>query len=192
MDPEAIIRGELSPSETLLWSGRPRQGIVFRAYDLLVIPFSLLWLAFCVLGLYNTITESPQPAAVAMGAVVLSIFILGGLYVAFGRFFVERWQRKRTVYGITSERVIMVSHSFQTKVKSISLDTLVDLTLTESANGAGTITFGPLAPMAGWYAQAGWSSFGWQYVPLFELAENTRQVYEIVRDARRAATKRVS
>jgi len=191
VDPEAIIRGQLSPSEMLLWSGRPRQGIVFRAYDWFLIPSYLLWLAFFAIAFLNVITETPQPVAAAMGAVFVSGFFLAGLLFGFGRFFVDRWLRARTVYGITSERVMIVSHWFQKKVKTICLDTLVDLTLTESAN-AGTITFGPLAPMSGWYAQAGWSSFGWQYVPLFELGEHTRQVYEIVRDARRAATKRVS
>ncbi len=198
MDAETIIRKELSPSETLLWAGRPRQGIAFRAYDIGLIPFSLLWLAFCVFGFFNVITETPQPGAAVMGAVIMTIMFLVGLFFGFGRFFVDNWLRARTVYGITSERVLIVSHCFRRKVRSLCLDTLHDLTLTEFANGSGTIIFGPVAPKSGWYAQAGWytqpgwSRWGWEFVPLFELAENARQVYETVRDARRAAIKQVN
>jgi hypothetical protein len=188
---EAIIRRELSPSEALLWAGRPRLGIVFRAYDLLLVPFTLLWLAMVVGGEINVLMESPPGAAVA-GTVFLSVFFLVGLFFGFGRFFVDRWLRERTVYGVSSERVLIVSHWFRRKVKSLCLDTLIDLTLTESANGSGTITFGPLAPMSGWYVRPGWTGWGWAYIPLFELAEGARQVYETVRDARRAAIKRMN
>ena len=37
------LRPELGPGERLLWSGRPRQGVVFRAIDLFLIPFILIW-----------------------------------------------------------------------------------------------------------------------------------------------------
>jgi drug/metabolite transporter superfamily protein YnfA len=189
---EAIIRRELSPSEALLWAGRPRLGIVFRAYDFLFIPLSLLWLAFVVFWQISILTENPLPEGVVMGTVFFIIFFLAGLYFAFGRFLVDRWLRSKTVYGVTSERVLIVSEWFDRKVTSLCLDSLADLTLSESANGSGTVTFVTTPFNYWWYSQSGWPGSSWVSIPMFELASDVRQVYETVRDARRAAIKLVN
>lgn len=49
--PEAISR-QLSPGEQVLWQGRPRQGILFRAGEWYTIPFSLVWCGILVSGLH--------------------------------------------------------------------------------------------------------------------------------------------
>jgi hypothetical protein len=46
--PQLQITRELDDDERLLWYGIPGQGIIFRASDLLLIPFSLLWAGFAV------------------------------------------------------------------------------------------------------------------------------------------------
>jgi hypothetical protein len=45
---EDVIRGELGPGEQLLWAGRPRQGLVLRAIDLLLVRFSPLSYSFAI------------------------------------------------------------------------------------------------------------------------------------------------
>jgi hypothetical protein len=186
VDAQAVIRSQLSPSEQMLWAGRPRQGIVFHTSDLFFIPFMVLWLALCVFGVFNVIAESPDPAGAAVGVIMLTIFFLFGVGFGFGRFFIDRWIRARTVYGISSERILIVIQAFRRTVKSLCLDTLTDVTLTQSANGSGIITFGPVPPWY-WSTQAGWSNWGWGALPMFELADNPREVYETVRNARRIA-----
>jgi hypothetical protein len=117
-------------------------------------------------------------------------FVLVGLYIIFGRFWVDARQRAATVYAVTSERVVIISGVFARRVKSLGIDTITDVSLTERGDGAGTITFGPVPPFDWWYGGAGWPGFGHQAVPSFELAGEARQVYEIVRGAQRAAKGR--
>ncbi len=45
---ESLLRGELDSNERLLWSGRPKQGIIFCGSDVFMIPFSLLWGGFAI------------------------------------------------------------------------------------------------------------------------------------------------
>jgi hypothetical protein len=187
LDPEAIIRGELGPSETLLWSGRPRLGVVFRPMDAYYIPFSAVMIAFSVYWCFGVVAQGDP-----IGLVVGVPLALLGLYAGLGRFFVDRWLRSRMAYGISSERALIVSDWFSHRVRSHCLETLTDLSLTERATGAGRITFGQGQELAVRHAQSYWLSSGLGTIPMFDLAENARQVYETVRDARRAATKRVS
>lgn len=40
---QSVLREHLDKEESLLWTGRPRQGMVFRLADIFLIPFSILW-----------------------------------------------------------------------------------------------------------------------------------------------------
>ncbi|WP_165226310.1 PH domain-containing protein [Aquisphaera insulae] len=181
--PENVLRGQLGPSERLLWAGQPRQGILLRAIDALLIPFSILWGGFAIFWEASVIA-SGAPIFFAIWGVP---FVLVGLYIIFGRFWVDARQRAATAYGVTSERVIIASGVFSRSIKSLSIDTLTDVSLTERAGGGGTIMFGPRPPMYWFYAGAGWPGFGPQVVPSFELADEARAVYEIIRTAQREA-----
>jgi len=47
-DAEQVIRAQLAPGETAIWTGRPRTGLVFRPYDLLITIFSAIWLMMAI------------------------------------------------------------------------------------------------------------------------------------------------
>jgi hypothetical protein len=183
--PEDVIGRELGPSEQLLWCGRPRQGVVFRAADTFMIPFSVMWGGFAIFW---------EASALAMGAPLFFAlwgvpFVLFGLYIMLGRFWVDARQRAATAYGVTSERVVIVSGVFVRGVKSLSLDTLTDVSLTERARGGGTVAFGTLPFMHWMSAGAGWPGLGHQGAPSFDLADGAREVYEVIRAAQRAARR---
>jgi hypothetical protein len=115
-------------------------------------------------------------------------FVLVGLYFIFGRFFADAWQRARTFYGLTNERVLIVSGVFQRQVKSISLRNIPELTLTERADRSGSISFGGVPATYRWLAGSSWQGMSRQQPPSFDLIENARQVYGQIQTAQRAFT----
>src|SRR4051794_11647806 len=109
------LSSELGASEKVAWSGQPRQGIVLRGADALFIPFSLLWGGFVIVW---------EVSVFAIGAPVLVqlfglIFVVVGIYIMVGRFFVDARQRTQTFYAVTNDRIIIVSGLFSRTVKSI-------------------------------------------------------------------------
>jgi hypothetical protein len=187
---DAQIRNELNQEETLLWSGQPRQGIVFRAYDIFLIPFSLMWGGFAIFWEFTAIFGIPHSKAPTPVIILFPLwgipFVLVGLYLIFGRFIVDAKRRMKTYYGLTSQRIIIVSGIFSRKVKSMNLRTLTDISLDEKSNGTGTITFGPPPPMAQWSGGTAWPGMT-NMVPSFELIQNAKEVYEKVRNAQSEA-----
>jgi hypothetical protein len=136
-----------------------------------LIPFSLVWGGFAIFWELTAIT-SGAPLFFKLWGIP---FVLAGLHIMVGRFFVDAWQRAATTYRVTTERVVIVSGLLSRGVRSLNLDGLFDVTLTERSDGGGTITFGS----------------GQQPAASFELADAAREVYEIIRTTQRLAKERV-
>jgi hypothetical protein len=177
----SIIKQELSSQERLLWSGQPRRGLALRATDAATIPFSLIWAGFAVF--WETIViKSNGPLIMKLWGIP---FVLIGLHMVAGRFFVEAWQRGRTTYGLTNERVIIITNFFGTKIKSLNLRTLTDVTLDQKSDEVGTITFGPTEKTSGWNTGTWGGRRSQPAPPSLELIQNARRVYEMIREAQR-------
>lgn len=147
------IRSELAPGEQVLWSGQPRQGLIVRGFDVFAIPFSLLWAGFAVFWLV-TAMQSDAPLPFVLFGVP---FVLVGVYIVIGRFFVEAKQREKTFYAVTQQRIVIVSGLFSRSVKSLNLKTISDLSVSARSDGRGTITFGAQHPMAAMFgAMSAW------------------------------------
>lgn len=176
------LRPELGPGEHLLWSGMPRQGVVFRAFDLFLIPFFLIWAGIpttAALGFLG----SGKPDA--FGAFFFLPFIVIGAYMLVGRFIVDAKQRGRTFYGITDQRILIVVAWPRRRTTSLKLKLLPDVTLTEGRDGRGVIQFGADRwPGAGWFG-GGWPGAAQYLSPRFDLPENARRVYDIFMKAQR-------
>jgi len=181
MSPTEAISPQLGSGERLLWSGQPRQGVFLRSNDWALIPFSLLWGGFAIFWEWSVVNSNAPLLFRAWGIP----FVLIGLYLIVGRFFVDAKQRSNTYYGLTSERVIIVSGLFATTTKSLQLRTLTDVSLVESNNGTGTITFGATPPW--WAGGAGWPVARAQLSPAFDTVDSARDVYERLRRAQQAA-----
>jgi hypothetical protein len=187
MSPSTVgeeIRRQLSGGERVLWSGQPKQGVILRASDALMIPFSLLWGGFAFFWEWSVINSDAPGFFVLWGIP----FVLVGLYLIVGRFFVEARQREKTHYAVTNERVLIISGLLRPTVKSLSLRTLTDVSLSESSNGEGSITFGAASALSGMFGGfAGWPGMSAQVGPRFEVIPKAKAVYEVIRAAQKGA-----
>ena len=167
---------DLGAGERLLWSGIPRQGIVVRTADALLVPFSVMWGGFAIIW-ELTVLRRGLPWFFALWGVP---FVLVGLYIMIGRFFYDSLRRRRTAYGLTTERVILVSGVQTQRITSLSLATLTNISVEVRDDGSGTISFGPTQTIAPRYRGA-WT--GAPVEPSFELIADARHVYEMLREA---------
>jgi PH (Pleckstrin Homology) domain-containing protein len=175
---ESAIQEQVTSGERVLWSGRPLQGLVMRAGDAVLIPFSLFWGGFAFFFEYQMLTSSEGPG---FGALLGLPFVVVGLYLIVGRFFFEALQRAHTVYGVTNQRVIVVSGMSTRKVTSLMLRTMHDVVIEEKGSHRGTIRFGLTSIPAWTRSGAAWPGF--PSTPSFEMIENPKAVFEIIRQA---------
>ena len=178
------ISAEVFPGEKVLWTGQPQQGVVIRGADVFLIPFSLLWGGFAFFWEYSVI-KSGAPLLFVLWGIP---FVLIGIYIIIGRFFVDAKQRACTFYAVTNERILIVTGLFSRKIKSLNLRTLSDLSLSEGRGDGGTISFGGGFPFVGLLGGfSGWPGMEAFLGVRFEQISGARAVFELIRGAQRVA-----
>ena len=176
---EAVIRSKLDDGETLVWSGRPRQGLLLQPTDAIVIPFTLVWGGFAIFWEYEVVKSHAFWVLQLWGIP----FVVLGLYLMVGRFFSDAALRARTYYGVTDKRIIIAAGQ---QVRSYALSDVSRVALSTRADGSGTLTFGvpntlPQPTGSDLYLQPARVMF-----PTFAMIDNAQSVYDQV-EAQRAA-----
>jgi hypothetical protein len=169
------LQATLIKEEKLLWTGRPKAGIKFRSSDLLMIPFSLMWGGFAIFWESMVLSNFNAPFIMKLWGIP---FVLIGLYMIFGRFFVDALQRKNTVYGITNNRVIVKSGIISKTVKSLNIHNMADITLKEKTDGSGTILLVPTDSRQSMLGGSSWP--GAKQAPTLEFIDDAKNVYNIL------------
>ncbi len=115
VDPQKLVdqvQATLAPDEVLVWAGMPDPSVVLTASDVFLIPFSI---AFCGFAFFWEAMAFTIHAPVVM--VVFGVpFVLIGLYLVVGRFPHKRRMARRTVYALTTRRIISVSPRSRTEL----------------------------------------------------------------------------
>lgn len=181
---EQALRQELGRDERLLWNGVPKQGLLLRGTDFLAIPFSLMWGGFAIFWEHSVSSVKDAPIFMELWGIP---FVLVGLYMIVGRFFADAYLRKRTCYGVTDQRVIIMGGLFNREVKSLALNTLSDITFSDRSDQRGTITFAPSVFGFSMLGSAPWPGASKRMPPTFDLIDNARHVYALIREAQQAA-----
>lgn len=164
----------LLPGETLLWTGMPVQGWVFTLSDWFAIPFSLIWGGFVIFWNVGVWTNNAPFFFKLWGLPFLAI----GLFMMVGRFILDRWNRSRTHYAVTNQRVL-ISEKNGAHIRSFPINGLPSVEMTEAAGAAGSIRFGPQSVAA----QAGFQMRNWpgggNTSEFFRIAD-VRKVYDLI------------
>lgn len=104
---------------------------------------------------------------------------LAGLYFIAGRFFHDARIRKKMLYAVTYQRVLILRGA---KITSLDVHRLPRLELSEYRDGTGTLAF-EAASFGPW---GGMNGLGWWLPSLSTAAqffriENPRTVYDLIR-----------
>jgi hypothetical protein len=122
--------------------------------------------------------------------VLIAPFLLVGIYFAVGRTIVDIIARKRTYYGVTSVRVIIVDGILDRNVTALDLRTLPGMILPEKRRGEGTILFSDKPHGFGTNNRIrlgpGWGTE--KHIPEFDLIPEAKKVYNLIREQQKLAT----
>jgi hypothetical protein len=147
-----------------------------------MIPFSMMWGGFAFFWEWLAVTSNAPWFFLVFGVP----FVLMGIYIIAGRFVIDLKQRAGTIYGVTNERIVIVSGLVSKTVKSLPLKGLSDLSMAESANGSGSIAFGKALDDSSRFRLWGWWDWSSSRVgSRFDTIPDVKSVYEIVRAAQR-------
>jgi hypothetical protein len=129
----------LGDDEQWLWRDRPKQGLIWRQQDWFYVPVHLICIWFGLRSAWNRpLASMPLP-----NLLLLAGLIALGIYLLAGRFVVDTYTRRNTIYGLTSRRVLISSGLFSRDLRSLDLVSLPEMSLSLEENSYGTITFGP-------------------------------------------------
>ena len=176
------IQPYLNPDEQVIWAGRPRVGVILRASDWFVIPFSLVWGGGACVAAYSMATSS----APLFAKLFAGVFVLAAIYLVIGRFFADAARRKKICYALTDKRVLAVSQGGGGNTKSISLRSAGEIILERKADRSGTVAFGPMQPEM--FRVFG-SAPNFPQPLMFEDIPNAGEVYQMVLDAQQKAQR---
>ena len=173
----------LLSGERVLWEGKPSTGLILRPIDVFLIPFSLMWGGFALfwnLSVWMIDTDGGDLLFKIWGLP----FLIVGIYITVGRFWIDMRQRQRLTYLVTDHRILIVKQGSSSTTKSVDIKRLPSLELEERRDGTGTICFGT---SSNWFGR---NNFGiWQPsldpTPQFIRIENARKIYELIEEQAR-------
>lgn len=173
-----LLQAELGPGEAVLWFGQPAQGVVLRASDAFVVPFTVLWCGFAIFW-----TVGASRASGVFGLFGLP-FVCLGIYITVGRFFADAATRARTIYAVTNRRLIVMRTGRRRSCQSTDFRGLGSLGIKEQSKGRATITFGQGSAFPlGMTIPAGWPMASQMQGPRFDSIDDGQRVYELIRTA---------
>ena len=128
-----FVRHMLLPGENILWKGKPEKGGIFTRQDVFMIPFSIVWCGFAFVWFFGALQAGGFFALFGVP------FVLIGIYLVIGRFFITAYLRKNTAYVVTNKKIIRKKGK---RVDMLDIATLPPMHVEMLKNGCGTITFG--------------------------------------------------
>jgi hypothetical protein len=177
---QARLQPYLQPSERILWTGRPDPRRLFGLSDLFLVPFSLMWGGFAIVWETLALTSGAPIFFVLWGIP----FVVVGQFLIWGRFLALRWDKTRTTYAVTNQRLLILrGRSLQT----MFLNQVPTIDQSVRSDGSGTLDFWRSSSRFGYGfgANSGMDVFsGNRRGFAFYDIPDVNQVYRLVNEAR--------
>jgi hypothetical protein len=171
------IAAAVLPGETIRWTGNAPQGWRVRVLDVVLIPFSLLWLGFATHWELIAVATGSPPYQILWGL----LFVVIGVYLLVGRFAVDAYLRDRTSYAVTSVAAYVMREGAFPTVRRYASGALDATTVEMTSGDVGTIRFASDAgPFGSWYDGV-WSA---ATLDAFVNVPAARGVYGMIEAAR--------
>jgi hypothetical protein len=180
-DDQLRLQPFMQPDETILWTGHPDASRLLSSKDLVLIPFSLLWGGFALFWEGLVLSTGVNDVVFPLFGIP---FVVAGQYFIWGRFVYKRWDRGRTLYGLTNQRILILRGR---SLQSLFVKEIPGINQLARADGSGSLEFGNLPP-----AYAFWADTGADFLtqargaPAFYDIPDVAQVYRLVSEARAA------
>jgi hypothetical protein len=134
-----IIDRHLSPGEKVYWVGHPDPRVRFVRADFFLLPFTALWATFAVTWA-ALVFGSGAPALFDIAGVA---FALIGIYLVAGRFLFAARRRRRTLYAVTSRRVMRVIRRRRgAAIRGLYLTAIPSIAVSQQSRTRGSVLFG--------------------------------------------------
>ena len=128
----------IRPDEKIMWTGRPRQGLIVRPIDFFAEPMTLI-VTFGILGsIPIEVSRNSFSWDTYIGLMYFYIFIL--IVFLFPRFLIDAWLRSNIVYAITNIRAMMLRNPVDGELVTVKLGGKI--TFSSHSGGRGTLGFG--------------------------------------------------
>lgn len=128
-----IFKAYMSNDEYIVWKGKPGKGKLFKAEDIFLIPFSIIWCGGALVWTSIAISEK------IFTFILIGIFFsIVGLYISVGRYIHKIYRRKNTRYIITNKKVLIC---YKNKISTLNRSCIFQMNMKTYKNGSGNITF---------------------------------------------------
>ncbi len=153
----------LTTDEYVIWKGKPVKGHLFSLQDIFLIPFSLIWGGFAIFWELMVIVAD-APLFFRLWGLP---FVVIGLYMIAGRFFLQAHIRKYTRYAVTNKRILRIR---KRQMDSLNYHLCPQRRIRQNKDGSGTIFFESSKNQWSGEFQAVWSAnrkmgFAMEHIP---------------------------
>ena len=173
---EKIFTPHLKEKEKILWCGMPRQKILLRDMDMILVPISIIAIGF---GIFLNFAVFYYGEFLFLP--ISFTIVVAGLYIGIIRFFRDAKRRKSLWYCVTDKRILVITGSTKNNLATLPLKDIEQLDYTEEKDGSGFILFGNVNPLWSWLFGKFFFTRG--AIPGFELVPDVSKVELIIREA---------
>jgi hypothetical protein len=188
------IQQHLLNGENVLWSGKSDNKKIFTIEDILLIPFSYIFLIVALfmeliglIMLFDPEGSLQKNSSRGLGGVLSLIgiiFILCMYYLAIGRFIVKKRYKENVIYVVTDKRVLILSnYGKRKKVIEESINEISNIYISVNKSGNGTLKFGEINSPNKFLINAPLIEalmFPIEEIPVFYDIDDAEKVYTLV------------